>query len=350
MQHDTVNDGIDLGTLRCECGEEPGHTKADLIARAEAAPRYEPDAIEIITADALQTMEFAPINFVVPGLIAEGLTLFAGKPKIGKSWLMMHAAWATAADGHTLGGLKIAAAGDVFYAALEDNRRRLSRRMSKLFGLEPWPSRLHFTCQMKRLADGGLDQIKRWISKASCPRLIIIDTLKMVRTPTRKDRNYYEADYESVRELRDPAAAHAIAIVVVHHLRKAEADDPFDTVSGTLGLTGAVDTILLLWREGNGTVLAARGRDVEETTKAVMFNRENCTWSIIGDADAVKRSAEREAILKALAEAGEEPLSPHQVAMATGMKPTNVRKLMQSMKADGMIKAAKYGKYVLNVN
>jgi hypothetical protein len=132
-------------------------------------------------------------------------------------------------------------------------------------------------------------------------------------------------------------------------LRKAEADDPFDTVSGTLGLTGAVDTIMLLWREANGVLLAAKGRDVEDITKAVVFNREACTWAIIGDADAVKRSNEREAILNAFAEANDEALSPHEIAAATGMKPANVRKLMQSMKADGMIKPAKYGKYVLNI-
>jgi DNA polymerase bacteriophage-type len=90
-----------------------GHSKADLLARAAAEPKYEPDAIEIFTADALQAMEFTPINFIVPGLIAEGLTLFAGKPKIGKSWLLLHTAWAVAANAATLGGIKVEA-GDVF--------------------------------------------------------------------------------------------------------------------------------------------------------------------------------------------------------------------------------------------
>jgi DNA polymerase I-like protein with 3'-5' exonuclease and polymerase domains/RecA-family ATPase len=312
------------------------------VQKAKAAPE-----LEIVTAAALQMMEFQPIDFVVPGLIAEGLTLFAGKPKIGKSWLLLHAAWAIASGGSTLG--ETVAQGDVFYAALEDNKRRLNRRMRKLFGNTPWPPGLHFACQMNRLAEGGLDQIKRWIKNAACPRLIIIDTLKMVRTPARKDQSYYEADYDSVRELRDLAAEHAIAIVIVHHLRKAESDDPFDTVSGTLGLTGAVDTIMLIWREGGGVTLSAKGRDVEEITKAVMFDKETCTWVVLGNADEVRRSTERETILTALAEAKGEPLSPHQIAAATGMRPVNVRKLMQSMKADGMIKAAKYGKYVLNI-
>src|SRR5262245_30141177 len=98
----------------------------------------------------------------------------------------MHAAWAVAAGGATLGGIKVEA-GDVFYAALEDNPRRLSRRMTRLFGREQWPSRLHFACRMKKLAEGGLEEIKAWIKKTKCPRLIVIDTLKMVRTPARKD-------------------------------------------------------------------------------------------------------------------------------------------------------------------
>src|SRR5262249_25846041 len=91
----------------------------------------------------VERMVFGAINLVVPGLIAEGLTLFAGKPKIGKSWLLLHAAWAVAAGDSTLGGIKVES-GDVFYAALEDNRRRLSRRMTRLFGVEPWPPSLHF--------------------------------------------------------------------------------------------------------------------------------------------------------------------------------------------------------------
>src|SRR5207247_536436 len=37
-----------------------------------------------VTAWELNNKEFPPLKFVVPGLIVEGLTIFAGKPKIGK--------------------------------------------------------------------------------------------------------------------------------------------------------------------------------------------------------------------------------------------------------------------------
>jgi hypothetical protein len=50
----------------------------------------------IFDAVMLDRMEFAPIKSVVPGVFVEGLTLFCGKPKIGKSWLLLHAATAVA--------------------------------------------------------------------------------------------------------------------------------------------------------------------------------------------------------------------------------------------------------------
>jgi hypothetical protein len=195
---------------------------------------------------------------------------------------------------------------------------------------------------MPRLAEGGVEYIRRWLEKANNPRLVIIDTLAMVRMPKRKDQSPYEADYESVRSLRDVAAEYGVAIVIVHHLRKAEAEDPFDTISGTLGLTGCPDTIMVLYREASGIVLTAKGRDIEEISKAAQF----AVWTIVGDADEVRQSAERTAIIKALEEAGNEPLTPQQIATAIGMKATNVRKLLPKMLLAGVVKKATYGKYV----
>ena len=78
------------------------------------------------------------------------------------------------------------------------------------------------------------------------------------------------------------ASQYGIAIVVFHHLRKEEADDAFDTVSGTLGLTGALDTILVLKREPAAVVLHGRGRDLIEIEKAMTFNEDSCVWTMMG--------------------------------------------------------------------
>src|SRR5262249_19098279 len=146
------------------------------------------------------------------------------------------------------------------------------------------------------------------------PRLVIIDTLAMVKTPKTKVQTQYEADYDSVMELRRLANQRNVAIVLVHHLRKAEAEDAFDTISGTLGLTGAPDTIMVIKRDTTGTTLHAKGRDLIEVEKAIQFNKGSCVWTIFGDASEVRRSNERTTILEALAEANSNPLGPREIA------------------------------------
>src|SRR5262245_14021956 len=152
-----------------------GHTREELDALIDQAADWQTpqqaapvadNSRNNLSAKELNTMTFAPIKYVVPGIIVEGLTLLAAKPKIGKSWMMLHAATAVARGGFTLGDIHCVE-GDVLYCALEDNLRRLQSRMTKLFGTQDWPERLFFRCEMPRLADGGLQVIKDWIKGAN---------------------------------------------------------------------------------------------------------------------------------------------------------------------------------------
>ena len=337
-----------------------GGTIEQLWAIVEDLPDYVPvESVEApetaapsgkltaFNAEELNKMRFDPIKYVVPGYIVEGLTLIAGKPKIGKSWLLLHVAIAVANGSLTLDDVRCIE-GDVLYCALEDNKRRLQSRLTKLLGTYPWPRRLQFICEMPRLSAGGLDYLKQWIAAAEHPRLIIIDTFAMVRTPsTNRNQSMYDADYEAVKELRAVANQYNVAIVLVHHLRKQVADDAFDTVSGTLGLTGAPDTVLVIQRDASGnTVLHGRGRDLVEIEKALTFNKDTCVWSITGDARVARLTAERAAIIDAITEAGE-PLTPKGIAEVAGMKSANVRKLLAKLVTDGNLKKKERGKYGL---
>lgn len=80
----------------------------------------------LITAKDLQTKTFAPVRIILPGLIPEGVTIVAGKPKIGKSWLALDVCAAVAGDRFVLGETK-PVQGDVLYIAAEDNQRRLKK-------------------------------------------------------------------------------------------------------------------------------------------------------------------------------------------------------------------------------
>jgi hypothetical protein len=327
--------------------QEDGTSKASGNATGRR-PTAQPTGPAICTED-LKAMTFTPIKYVVPDIIVEGLTLFAGKPKVGKSWLLLHTAIAVALGGSTLGDIHCDE-GDVLYCALEDSPRRLQSRLGKLLGAsQAWPSlsRLFYHFQLPRLADGGLDAIRDWIKSRPNPRLIVIDTLAMIRPPKKRDETNYDADYAAVLTLRDLANEFGIAVVLVHHLRKADADDAFDTVSGTLGLTGAPDSVLILRHNSGGqTVLHGKGRDMVEIEKAVEFDPITCMWRIIGDASDVRRSTERTTILDALRQATE-PIGPHIIAAETGMRAPNVRRLLAKLAKEGVIERAGYGKYRL---
>lgn len=309
--------------------------------------RKRPDWREhVFTAESLQTMTFAEIVYVIAGVIAEGLTILAGRPKVGKSWLALEAAIGVAGDRECLGGRK-PTTGDVLYAALEDNPRRLQRRITKLLGVfgDTWPERLTLATSWRRLDKGGVVDIAEWADSVPEPRLVILDTLAGVRPI--KTNNGYTEDYEALGELHRLANDRGLAVVVLHHTRKMEADDPIDTVSGTLGLTGCADTVVVIARSSQGTTLYVRGRDVEEAEHAITFDKQTCRWAILGDAAEIRRSDERNLIIDALRDCGEEGMGPKAIAQATGLKEGNVRRLCGKMVEAGQITKASYGNYVV---
>lgn len=296
-------------------------------------------AISTISANALQTKTFPPLRYAIDGYIAEGLTLIAGKPKIGKSWLALDFAMAVATGGLALGSVRCQK-GPVLYCALEDNHRRLHRRMSKLYGdVENWPPELHFATQVRRLGDGLIDDLREWIERHR-PRLVIIDTFAGVRPQGRRDG--YEADYSALAPLQELAGELRVSILVIHHLRKMPSDDPFDMISGTTGLTGSVDNPFVLHRGKQGVTLYGRGREIEEMEKALEFT--GAMWKVLGDATEVRRSDERGAILEVLGSA-DEPMGPKEIASALGWKADNIKQLLFKMHKDGEVKKRGRGRY-----
>jgi hypothetical protein len=129
--------------------------------------------------------------------------------------------------------------------APEDTPRRLKRRLATLAA---FPERLHLVTNWPRGAE-ACAALKAWLTDHPGARLVIIDTLARIRAEQTREQNAYSADYEAVGALKAVADAHGVALLLLHHLRKMGAADPFDTVSGTLGLSGAADSVLILAKE-----------------------------------------------------------------------------------------------------
>jgi hypothetical protein len=301
----------------------------------------------VITASDLKSKTFSPVKYVVPGYIPEGVTIFAGKPKIGKSWLLYDVCLASAADRFVLGEIK-PIQGDVLYLALEDSERRLKKRLEKLWPDGAWPARLKLAIDWRKADAGGLEDLAEWCDSVSKPVLIVVDTLEKIRPAPKGNAAAYSTDYVAIAGLHKLAHARGIAIVVIHHVRKMEADDPFDMVSGTNGLTGAADTILVLKRQAGNVTLHGRGRDIEEKETACRFDKVTCRWTLLGDAEQVHSSGERAGVAAALRDAGSEGMGISEIMAATERNDRNaVDQLLYKMQRDGEVVRLKRGVYAL---
>ena len=295
------------------------------------------------TASELWDLDFPPVAWIVPDYITAGLTLLVGAPKLGKSWLALDICNAVAQGGATLGN-RVCMKGDVLYAALEDNPRRIKDRLHKVCARKPGSGFTVWT-EMQMLDAGGLDDLRAWIVTADKPRLIVIDVLNKVRSSQGKNEAPYAYDYRSVTPLKDLADEFGLAIVVIHHTRKADAGDKLEKVSGTNGLTGAADTTIILDRDGEGVTLSGRGRDIAEFETAMEFQKDICRWRVLGDAAEVRKSDERKMILEAL-EGETTPMGPAAIASVSGQPAGGVRYLLHKMAKAGEVQKAGYGKYL----
>jgi hypothetical protein len=295
----------------------------------------------------LLTAELPPVREVVPGVLHEGVTIFAGKPKIGKTWLAQGLGVSVATGGVALGSMPVER-GDVLYLGLEDNWRRLQRRFGALCRGE-LPRGLDAAIEWPRLDEGGDERIAEWCAVHPDARLVVVDTLKKVRPRTNGQRSVYDLDYEAVEPLIPIAANHNVSILVLHHTRKMGADDPLDLISGSTGLSGGVDGTLVLKRDRGqaDAYLFVDGRDVEEPGEyALRWDGELTSWQLLGDAEECRIGETRAKILRALDDGAPDPMSPADVAAETGESIENVKQTLRRMDRDGQIKKVGYGKYL----
>lgn len=228
----------------------------------------------------LMAVEFKALQWVVPGVIPEGTTLLVAPPKAGKSWLALDVALACATGGKAMGSVDVGEARPVLYIDLESGERRLQERVKA----QGWSTFGSFEYVLER--EDAMPEFEAFMAQHKGQRpLVVIDTLAAVMADKPKDRSAYKHEYETLSGFQrltkaDPGSA----VLIIHHTRKLTSDDPMDKVSGTNGVTGAVDTPIVLDRpdrhapEGNLNVMA---RDFEGGEFAVSFR--DCTWHLVGD-------------------------------------------------------------------
>lgn len=238
-----------------------------------------------------KVLERPPI--IVQGMIPAGLTVLAGAPKRGKSWLALMLALCVSAGTPFLGAQTTQ--GDVLYMDLESREYRVQDRLSKLIPGRA-PEALQVVHTSDRLDGDLVAQLEHWCAHdAERPVLIIIDTLGRVKGGTRRGENAYESDTRIMGDLQKFALEHALAVVCIHHLKKDPGGniDYFERISGSMGISGACDSVMVIQgkRGEEHSVLNVSGRDFEAAELIVQFNSGRWT---LKSADSDQWKADQE--------------------------------------------------------
>lgn len=317
-----------------------------------------------LDAKTILNTQYGDPVWAIDQLIPAGVTLLASRPKKGKSWLALQMALAVA-QGVPFMGMNTKR-GAVFYAALEDVERRLKQRMQAL-GVdelsETERERLIFTTQFPALdmAD-GIPALAQIITETK-PSLVIFDVWRRCQPEIREaGLNAQQKDYKSIFPLTCLAAETNTPILVLTHQNKqaSKAGEMLDGVADSLGLSGAVDGIITLNRDGQSETafLKREGREYEDTTDIHMTWQKGGGWRLASAQEVQDRANAlesetkrkiRQVLENSIDESGRViPMSFTEIVNVTGLSRGKVSGVLSRMKETETVFQNKEGKYFIN--
>lgn len=298
---------------------------------------------EFYTAADLALYEAPEVEWLIEGWLPTGLTFLVGKSKVGKSWLSLDLAIQIAAGRPVFGKVRTNRC-DVLYIALEDHPNRMKSRVDKMLGCDEYTAGVTFTHTWPTLDSGGLERMASYLDAHPACRLIFVDIFVRIRGKPDGRSGVYQQDYQDIVPIQKLANDRKIAIVLLHHTRKQEAADAFDTVSGSTGLMGAADTTMILTRrrgDPSGT-LSIVGRDIiEDGEFAVKFDKETAKWTLLGPAAQVKAETEQQRIYELLL-ASDDAMQPVDIASELGIGLPTVKTSLSRMKKRKVVWQPRY--------
>lgn len=305
------------------------------------------------TASALQRMDLPEPSWVVPGVLPEGLSLLVAKPKVGKSLAGLDIGLGLSTGTEAL-GVPVEQM-DVLLLMLEGGLSSLKSRIASQLDGRPWPDTFRVLTQCPVVGDPtteGFRLLEAILTEYPSTGLVIVDTLAHVRPPARGGQSLYAADYAAIAPYKRLREQFGVNVMIVHHTRKDQEGDSTDRVSGTTGLSGAVDNLLDMRKTSDTvTTLTVTARDKGDHEHRLVFDSDRTRWTL--EAGPTKRAGtpEQQKVLDVLL-ACDVPLSPAEIAGRIGHPATanNVSQLLKKLVRDGSAVTPHYGKYVATAN
>ena len=301
------------------------------------------------TTEELLLKEFDPLRCFVEGILAEGMTILAGKPKKGKSYLALDMSLSIAVGRQAFMKFQTEKA-KVLYVSLEDGERRIQRRLRQIQPNIATVKGLDYLYAFPRLGEGAIEAIDHY---ADTYKVIIIDTMGRIlpkQTDTKKSLSEYQEFTDALGPIQQLAIGRGFAVVFVDHVRKASAEDAGDTIMGSQGKFGAADHALIYSRKGEDKdgVLEVISRDLEQE-KFVMTMQDG-HLEFLGKGESFETDSEQNRIIKILEEESR-PMGIPDIMKAMGLGEQHYKRFRVVMhrlySADRIGRTKKRGLYTL---
>lgn len=242
----------------------------------------------IIPASELANMSFSKTNFLIDGLLSEGLCLLAGPPKIGKNFLCLSFINQIINSGQT-----------VYYFSFEDDDRRICSRLSHLNLLS---EKIHIHCGREGVLAATEPEefnLFQTIAHNDETALIVLDTMERVlpQTKGKRDYHYYVKSLDAWAKL---ALQSNTCILMVHHTRKGDGTpehSPQNAILGSVGIAATFDTNMIMERDRNGNyALHVEGKDVFQRSFKLSKEGVKFSWEEKSPLDSLG-DAQRQVLL-----------------------------------------------------
>lgn len=295
---------------------------------------------------------FPDVQWFVPDLIPEGLTLLAGDAKVGKTFFALNVGLSIAQGGLALGAKDIDKPHTVCYMALDDNERRIVNRVDKL-APEGIPRNFYYINHFPYLfTQSFMEKLAPFLEETATEFLIVDTWQKVNPSGMIKGTDSYQAEYAALSIVKEFFEGLGISLMVITHTNKnQEYSNVFQRVQGSTGMQGGCDSMLLLDKNYKGITLHTTGNDVSDNEYAMDFHKETFLWTMEGQATEVRRSPAQDELYVLLRDAGAEGIMQKDLAEAVGKTYKVVGDTLKRMAREGLvIKPKPKGKWYHNAD
>jgi len=212
------------------------------------------DPFVFVDAHAILSKPVVPRRWLLPGIIADGLSIVGGSPKGGKTYLAYALAMAVAHYGKWCNHWDVDQ-GKVIYVSLEDDENDTHLRLKELdasFTISAGKLLfVHGSQSLPAFGSGLLEWVEQVLDLHK-PRLLIIDPISYLYV-LKRTGGQFEETKDMLFPLRWLGRHYQCAIVCLDHRRKRSREDVsmVDTLYGSVAKQAVADGLIMVNRDGD---------------------------------------------------------------------------------------------------